>query len=103
MAYWDSTKQQTFFMAPHRNKENQGWLDIDCGCCNGLTWYYGEECAACMGTGILSVSIKSGTLAIYPGGPLAGSIPMAKVKEYLLRERENNDLRKAKKRGTESP
>lgn len=51
-----------------------GWKSISCGCCNGLEWggYDPRECTRCNGCGIVALHIKTGLLAIYPGGPFCG-------------------------------
>jgi len=48
-----------------------GWLIIDCGCCNGIEWGGEEprECKRCDGSGAIYKQVKSGVLALYPGGP----------------------------------
>ena len=51
-----------------------GWEIRDCGCSAGLQWG-GEcpiECRVCRGGGIVYHHIKSGAIALYPGGPFAG-------------------------------
>ena len=77
MAYWDSEKRKIVYFPPVELKEYPGWQEIDCGCCAGIQWggEYPRECASCRGSGILFKHIKSGCLALYPGGPFAGKEP----------------------------
>ena len=71
MAYWNGEK------IVHWPSEDCGdWLIIDCGCCTGLQWgrQGPVECPTCKGGGVLYLHKKTGTLALYPGGPLCGSV-----------------------------
>ena len=54
----------------------RGWKHMECGCCAGLEWggEYPRECKLCGGSGSLYIHVKSGVLAQYPGGPLAGRV-----------------------------
>ncbi|MFW6173108.1 MAG: hypothetical protein ACOC5T_05130 [Elusimicrobiota bacterium] len=72
MAYWDGEK--IVYFPPEESTEYPGWEIIDCGCCNGIEWgeEYPKECRSCGGSGVLYRHKKSGTLALYPGGPFAG-------------------------------
>ena len=72
MAYWDGKKIVRF--KPRLNEYYPGWLEIDCGCCNGLCWggEYPQECPDCNGEGRYFRHTKSGVLAEYPGGPFLG-------------------------------
>jgi len=77
MAYWDSENQK-IVRFPDRLAENYpGWEEIDCGCCAGIQWggEYPRECINCEGNGMLFRHIKSGALALYPGGPFKGKDP----------------------------
>lgn len=78
MAFWNGEEIRYFKPYP---AEKEGWVWIDCGCCNGLRWG-GEipiECNDCDGTGMLCLHINSGSIGLYPGGPFKGSYP----KEYV--------------------
>lgn len=54
--------------------DHPGWEERNCGCCAGIQWGGEEpiECRHCHGTGRYALHIKSGTAALYPGGPLLG-------------------------------
>lgn len=74
MAYWDSAHGQIVYSSPRALPDYPGWADVDCGCCGGIEWG-GEqprECRSCGGTGSIARHTKTGTLALYPGGPLCG-------------------------------
>ncbi len=49
-----------------------GWLSIDCGCCAGIAWggESPETCFYCRGNGALAYHVKTGIVALYPGGPI---------------------------------
>ena len=53
---------------------NPNWIKVDCDCCGGIKWGGEEpiECKQCRGNGYYCVHIKTGTMALYPGGPLLG-------------------------------
>ncbi len=76
MAYWDSAKQKIVEWQPRPCKEYPGWQEEDCGCCNGIEWggEYPRECRDCGGSGIVFHHVKSGVLALYPGGPFLGRL-----------------------------
>ena len=74
MAYWDSKICKIVYFPPKPSEDRPGWEEIDCGCCNGIEWG-GEsptECSDCKGGGVYFRHIKSGVLAVYPGGPFLG-------------------------------
>lgn len=74
MSSWDGT--QILRWAPVRRTDYPEWADTDCGCCNGIEWstgYEARECRDCMGTGVRCVHLPSGTVALFPGGPLLGA------------------------------
>lgn len=54
-----------------------GWLNVDCGCCNGIEWggEFPQDCRVCRGDGAIALHVKSGMLALYPGGPFCGREP----------------------------
>ena len=54
--------------------EYAGWVRVDCGCCDGLEWggYVPRTCRDCGGGGFLAKHVATGTIALYPGGPLRG-------------------------------
>lgn len=72
MAFWSANQQRIIYYKPEFIGENESWLRIDCGCCHGLTWWTGNECRYCDGTGFICKHIESGVLAQYPGGPFLG-------------------------------
>ena len=72
MAFWSANQQRVIYFKPEFVREDESWLRIDCGCCNGLTWWYGEECSRCDGRGFTYKHIESGVLARWPGGPFLG-------------------------------
>ena len=51
-----------------------GWEYVSCICCCGLQWGSDEprECRYCKGMGNYVRHIKSGAMALYPGGPFIG-------------------------------
>ena len=63
--------------------EHPGWVMRDCGCCNGIEWGGSEprECSDCAAGGLVAVHLASGTMALYPGGPLRGRVAPATPKE----------------------
>ena len=74
MSYWNGKEIVVFKDRPYPNYP--GWVEDDCGCCTGLLWG-GEsptECDACGGGGFVSIHIKSGAVAYYPGGPFCGKV-----------------------------
>lgn len=74
MSYWDSRAQKIVRFAAEPYPYYPAWDRIDCGCCNGLKWG-GEtptECKDCGGNGWLARHRETGTLALWPGGPLRG-------------------------------
>jgi len=70
MAYWDGERIHYFESQPLNNYP--GWELIDCGCCAGIKWggEYPQECNC--NSGMLAHHLKSGVLALYPGGPFVG-------------------------------
>ena len=74
MAYWDSEKQKIIISPPEPCVEYPNWEIVDCGCCAGIEWggWSPSTCSICKGNGILYHHIKSGVLALYPGGPFIG-------------------------------
>lgn len=75
MSYWDGEKIVVF--PDEQIDGHSGWVRKDCGCCAGVEWGGDSptECSHCMGTGQYCEHMKTGTLALYPGGPLLGSLP----------------------------
>lgn len=74
MSYWDSLNQQIIRIPPRPYPNYPGWTELDCGCCGGLEWG-GEvprDCRTCKGSGSLARHDATGTLAMYPSGPLLG-------------------------------
>lgn len=59
-----------------------GWVWEQCGCCHGTGLVLNgsiapsdispTECDACWGNGRIAKHTATGTLALYPGGPLLG-------------------------------
>ena len=74
MAYWDGNK--IIHLESKDVKDYPGWLEEDCGCCNGIEWggEYPKECRNCNGGGSIFRHIKSGILAEYPGGKFLGKV-----------------------------
>lgn len=72
MAYWNGQKVIRY---PPKLSHYPRWLEIDCGCCTGLKWGTDSpvDCDICKGGGTLFQHIKSGALALWPGGPFAGT------------------------------
>ena len=68
MAMWDGKKIVYF---KDKSLDNYpSWVLVDCGCCGGTQWGGEEpiECDTCNGSGGYCKQIKSGVLAMYPGG-----------------------------------
>ena len=76
MAYWDSKQNKIIYSPSVPCQDNPGWTEDDCGCCNGIEWggMYPRECRSCGGGGAVFRHIKSGALALYPGGPFVGRL-----------------------------
>lgn len=76
MAFWDATLRTIVYFKSEPAEGYPGWERIDCGCSNGLEWGGEEprECRNCGGSGFIFHHIKSGVLALYPGGPLCGKL-----------------------------
>ena len=74
MSYWDSATQTVVRIPPERIGGYPGWVRLDCGCCDGIEWGGDEpqDCYACKGYGSVCLHVKSGVIALYPGGPLCG-------------------------------
>ena len=74
MAHWDGSRIVRFPSTPVEGYP--GWLRTDCGCCAGLKWGGEEprECDDCGGSGVVFVHLRSGRLALWPGGPFAGRV-----------------------------
>lgn len=72
MAHWDYMDKKIHYYSA-RDLEN-GWLEIDCGCSEGLRWggEYPRECNRCEGIGAIVWHKKSKVFALYPGGPFKG-------------------------------
>lgn len=70
MSYWDG--KEIIMFKTRNDAERPDWLIIDCGCCAGVTWFYGSECGNCNGSGHYFKHKKSGVLAQWPGGPFLG-------------------------------
>lgn len=71
MSYWDSKNQKIIRFDPIPYPNYPTWLQIDCGCCNGVEWggEYPKECNLCNGVGVIALHIESEIHAQYPGGP----------------------------------
>jgi len=69
MAYFHDGKIK--HCEPKEHPDYPGWLIIDCGCCAGIEWGGEEprECKRCDGTGAIYKHVRSGVVALYPGGP----------------------------------
>jgi hypothetical protein len=90
MAYFDSKTLQIVYRPPRKWSGYRGWLDIDCGCCNGIQWG-GEdprECRTCEGTGRWAVHVKSGLLKLWPGGSIIGSMLDTEVQKLVAQVKE---------------
>lgn len=74
MAYWNGNEIKYF--KPQKCEDYTTWEIIDCGCCSGIEWggEYPRECSCCKGNGFIYHHLKSGALALYPGGPFIGKI-----------------------------
>ena len=68
MAHWDNIKLEVIYSKATPSELYPDWDEMDCGCCNGLTWHYGNECYRCGGKGFVCKHRKSGVIAEYPGG-----------------------------------
>jgi len=70
MSYWNG---KDVISIPDKDCGN-GWVDVDCYCCNGLQWGGDSpvECTSCKGNGHYFRHKKSGALALYPGGQFIG-------------------------------
>lgn len=83
---------------------NDDWTEVECvNCMHGMVWSARseatsspDECTYCLGTGRLQEHYYTGTLRIYPGGSLAGSVkPKASALEqavYKLREKHERSI-----------
>lgn len=73
MSHWDG--EQIVRWPDHPHEDNPAWTWIDCGCSNGLEWGgdYPRECRDCQGNARLCCHEPTGTIALYPGGPLSGA------------------------------
>lgn len=52
-----------------------GWARVECHCCGGIEWSSeppGAECRTCEGMAGFAVHLATGTVALWPGGPLRG-------------------------------
>ena len=76
MAHWDGSK--IIYFKDHPYSGYPGWIEKDCGCCNGIKWGGDtpEECDNCGGGGFIAYHIKSKRYALYPGGPFRGRNPL---------------------------
>jgi len=74
MAYRDGNK--TVYFPVKELEEYPGWIEVDCGCCNGLQWggEYPTDCYDCKGAGFYFIHKKSKVMAEYPGSRLLGKI-----------------------------
>ena len=81
MAHWDCTTSGVIYFSPEPWEGYPKWMQIDCGCCAGLEWGGDgpRECDTCGASGRLAKHIKTGTLALWPGGPFRG-------KEYKIKK-----------------
>lgn len=74
MAHFDG--HAIVMLADEPCSEYPGWVRVDCGCCAGLEWggFEPRTCRDCGGNGFLAKHVASGTMALYPGGPLRGRV-----------------------------
>lgn len=74
MAYW-TQETGVIRIPPRENPHWPGWVEEDCGCCDGTAWGgdHPHECRSCKGGGTVWRHRASGALAEYPGGPFLGS------------------------------
>jgi len=88
MALFDESKGRIVYLPPRRCEQNPDWEIIDCSCCNGLEWGrdYPTECRDCDGAGQLYYHIKSGVLALWPGGPFKGKLSKGELPPHLREE-----------------
>ena len=71
MARFDNKLKKIIRVPPKPCVDSPGWAEIDCGCCGGIQWG-GEsprDCGTCQGNGRYYRHLRSGVLALYPGGP----------------------------------
>jgi len=75
MAYWDG--KRIVYLPDVTSPEYPHWIIRDCGCCGGRLWGYDTPitCPRCRGSGDIWVHVPTGTIALYPGGPLVGKEP----------------------------
>jgi len=73
MAYLDSKTGQIIHVQPKPCINYPEWVEVDCGCCNGIRWggEYPRECETCYGNGVY-FRHRSGALALHPGGTFIG-------------------------------
>lgn len=77
MSGWDGKRMVFYADKPWPNSSD--WTQVDCYCCNGIAWGGDSpmECDMCAGNGWYARHEKTGTLALWPGGPLRGRVPTA--------------------------
>ena len=63
MSYWDHYTLSIITLPDH--DLGNGWVQKDCGCCNGIQWGGNEpiDCNICDGKGYYSKHKESGVLA----------------------------------------
>lgn len=73
MSHYDSSANQVIAWPDSPYPGFPGWTRTDCGCSGGLEWGGEEprECRRCA-SGTLARHDRTGTLALWPGGPLRG-------------------------------
>lgn len=73
MSHWDSAAGVIVRWPTESVEGYPNWESFDCGCCAGIEWGgdYPNECRRCAG-GRVCRHVPTGTLALWPGGPLAG-------------------------------
>lgn len=76
MSHWDSEAQVIVRWPTEEIPGYPDWERRDCGCCAGVEWggEYPQECDRCFGNGSICVHLPTGTLAVWPGGPLLGRL-----------------------------
>ncbi len=81
MAYWDYKQGKVVHFPDVPDSEHEGWIWRDCGCCAGTEWGGDtpRECSHCLGQGDYYVHVKSGRIAVYPGGPFLGRLPQGEM------------------------
>jgi len=83
---WDEDALRIVVWPSRYDEHHAGWVRFDCGCCGGIAWG-GEspvECETCKAGGWLSLHVRSGSVALWPGGPFVGWRMTAAEREEVL-------------------